>query len=922
MTKPSPFGPRIAALVRELEKRVVVIDGAMGTMAQARKLGEADYRGDRFKDHPQDLKGNHDLLNLTRPDVVRSFHREYLLAGADIVETNTFTSTSISQADYNLEHIAREVNLAGAVAAREAADTVMAEQPGRTCWVAGALGPTTKSASISRDVNDPGARGVSFDELEAAYREQALGLLDGGVDLLLVETIFDTLNGKAALFAIERAFEERGRRVPVMVSVTIFEGGRNLSTQTVEAFWISVAHARPFSVGINCSLGPKQMRPYIEELSRIAPTWISCYPNAGLPNAFGGFDETPERMAKDLGEFARAGFLNFVGGCCGTTPAHIRAIADAVRGVAPHARSTVEPLSRFSGQEALVIRPDTNFVNVGERTNVTGSPKFSKLIQAGQYEEALAIARQRVEGGAQIIDVNMDEGMLVSEKAMVRFLNLVAAETDIARVPIMVDSSRWSVIEAGLKCLQGKGIVNSISLKEGEEAFKHHARLVRRYGAGVVVMAFDEGGQAATTERKVEIATRAYRILTEEVGFPPEDIILDPNILTVATGLEEHNEYAVAFIEATRRIKATLPGVKVSGGVSNISFSFRGNNVVREAMHSAFLYHAIKAGMDMGIVNAGQLAVYEEIPKDLLELVEDVLLNRRPDATEEARRKYGRPLAVIEGPLMAGMNVVGDLFGSGKMFLPQVVKSARVMKKAVAYLLPFLEAEKKAAGGRHKNAGKVLMATVKGDVHDIGKNIVGVVLGCNNYEVIDLGVMVSCEKILQTARDQQVDIIGLSGLITPSLDEMAHVAKEMERQGLKVPLLIGGATTSKTHTAVKIAPGYSQAVVHVLDASRAVPVVGSLISPDRKAGFVETIRAEYDRVRAQHAGQHQKLISLELARQRAPKLSYDDLPQPEFTGVRVLSSDGVGSAGASPAPVGASPTGTASKAANRGGSQN
>ena len=937
MTKPSPFGPRIAALVRELERRVVVIDGAMGTMAQARKLGEADYRGDRFKDHPQDLKGNHDLLNLTRPDVVRSFHREYLLAGADIVETNTFTSTSISQADYNLEHIAREVNLAGAVAAREAADTVMAEQPGRTCWVAGALGPTTKSASISRDVNDPGARGVSFDELEAAYREQALGLLDGGVDLLLVETCFDTLNAKAALFAIEQAFESLRRRVPVMVSVTIFQNGRNLSTQTVEAFWVSVAHARPFSVGINCSLGPKQMRPYIEELSRIAPTWISCYPNAGLPNAFGGFDETPERMAKDLGEFARAGFLNFVGGCCGTTPAHIRAIADAVRGVAPHARSTVEPLSRFSGLEALVIRPDTNFVNVGERTNVTGSPKFSKLIQAGQYEEALAIARHQVEGGAQIIDVNMDEGMLDSEKAMVRFLNLIAAESDIARVPIMVDSSKWSVIEAGLKCLQGKGIVNSISLKEGEEAFKHHARLVRRYGAGVVVMAFDEDGQAATTERKVEIATRAYRILTEEVGFPPEDIILDPNILTVATGLEEHNEYAVAFIEATRRIKATLPGVKVSGGVSNISFSFRGNNVVREAMHSAFLYHAIKAGMDMGIVNAGQLAVYEEIPKDLRELVEDVLLNRRPDATErliafaeqvrgtkkvpekedawrrgtveerlshalvkgivdhidqdteEARQKYGRPLAVIEGPLMAGMNVVGDLFGSGKMFLPQVVKSARVMKKAVAHLQPFLEAEKK--GGQRAEA-RIVLATVKGDVHDIGKNIVGVVLACNNYEVIDLGVMVPSDRILKTARERGADIVGLSGLITPSLEEMVHVAREMQREGFEVPLLIGGATTSRAHTAVKIAPGYGPPVVHVLDASRAVGVVSQLKSAELRGAFAAENRREQERLRREHQARRSEkpLLSLQEARRRRTKIDWASYapPRPSFTGARVL----------------------------------
>ena len=932
-----PFGPRIAALVEELEKRILVIDGAMGTMAQERGLGEADYRGERFRDHPQDLKGDHDLLNLTRPDVVEAIHREYLLAGADVVETNTFTSTSISQADYRLEGLAYELNLAGAKLARKAAEGVMAEEPGRARWVAGSLGPTSKTASLSRDVNDPGARAVSFDELEAAYREQALGLLDGGADLLLVETAFDTLNAKAALFGIERAFEERGRRVPVMVSVTIFENGRNLSAQTVEAFWISVAHAEPFSVGINCSLGPKQMRPYVEELSRVAPTWISCYPNAGLPNAFGGFDETPERMANDLGEFARAGFLNLVGGCCGTTPAHTRAIAEAVRGVAPHVRSVVEAYTRLSGLEALVIRPETNFVNVGERTNVTGSPRFARLIQAGQFEEAVAVARQQVEGGAQIVDVNMDEGMLDSEAAMVRFLNLIAAEPDVARVPIMIDSSKWSVIEAGLKCLQGKGIVNSISLKEGEEAFREHARLVRRYGAGVVVMAFDERGQADTTERKVEVATRACRILTEEVGFPPEDVILDPNILTVATGIEEHNEYAVAFIEATRRIKATLPRVKVSGGVSNISFSFRGNNAVREAMHSAFLYHAIQAGMDMGIVNAGQLAVYEEIPRDLLERVEDVLLNRRPDATErlvafaesvkgkgkepekedawrqgtveerlahalvkgiadhveadteEARRKYGRPLAVIEGPLMAGMNVVGDLFGSGKMFLPQVVKSARVMKKAVAYLQPFLEAEK--TEGRRAEA-RIVLATVKGDVHDIGKNIVGVVLACNNYEIVDLGVMVPSDRILKTAREKGADMIGLSGLITPSLEEMVHVAREMEREGFEVPLLIGGATTSKAHTAVKIAPAYRQPVVHVLDASRAVGVVGRLKGPDERAAFAEEVRREQERLRNEHqARRSQKpLLSLEEARRRRTKIDWSSYepPRPSFTGARVL----------------------------------
>ncbi len=932
-----PGKSRIDALRALLAERIAVIDGAMGTMIQARGLSEADYRGDRFRDHPKDLKGNHDVLALTRPDVLEAIHREYLLAGADIIETNTFNSNRISQGEYGLEEVAGEISLGAACAARRAADGIVAETSGRLVWVAGALGPTTKSASLSRDVNDPGARAVTFDQLEEAYHEQALGLLEGGVDLLLVETIFDTLNGKAALVGIERAFEVKGRRVPVMASVTIFDSGRNLSAQTVEAFWISVSHANLLSVGINCSLGPKQMRPYIEELASAAPLYVSCYPNAGLPNAFGGFDETPERMSADLGEFARSGFVNIVGGCCGTTPAHTKAIAQAVRGVKPHARTKLEPLTRFSGLEPLVIRPDSNFVNVGERTNVTGSPQFSKLIQAGQYEEAVAVARQQVEGGAQILDVNMDEGMLDSEKAMTTFLNLVAAEPDVSRIPIMVDSSKWSVLEAGLKCLQGKGIVNSISLKEGEEVFKEHARTIRRFGAGVVVMAFDEKGQADTTERKVEILGRAYRILTEEVGFPPQDIVVDPNILTVATGMEEHNEYAVAFIEATRRIKASLPGVKVSGGVSNISFSFRGNNPVREAMHSAFLYHAIKAGMDMGIVNAGQLAVYEEIPKDLRELVEDVLLNRRPDATErliafaesvkgtaraavqegawrqgtveerlrhalvkgivdhidadaeEARRKLGRPLAVIEGPLMDGMNVVGDLFGSGKMFLPQVVKSARVMKKAVAYLTPFLEAEK--AGGKKADA-KIVLATVKGDVHDIGKNIVGVVLACNNYEIVDLGVMVSADKILKTAREVGADIIGLSGLITPSLDEMVHVAREMEREGFRVPLLIGGATTSKAHTAVKIAPAYRQPVVHVLDASRAVTVVGQLKRPDARDAFAAENRLNQERLRREHAEKRsaRPLLPLEAARRRRTKIDWAayDIPRPSFTGVRAL----------------------------------
>ncbi len=931
-----PVQDRIEALRALLAERIVVIDGAMGTMVQARGLSEADYRGERFKDHPKDLKGNHDVLALTRPDVLEAIHREYMEAGADLIETNTFSSNRISQGDYGLESVAGEMSRGAAEAARRAVDRYVADA-GRLVWLAGAFGPTTKSASLSRDANDPGARAVTFDELEAAYHEQALALMDGGVDLLLVETIFDTLNGKAALVGIERAFDVRGRRVPVMASVTIFDGGRNLAAQTVEAFWIAVSHARLFSVGINCSLGPKQMRPYIEELATVTPLYVSCYPNAGLPNAFGGFDETPDRMSADLREFAEAGFVNMLGGCCGTTPAHIRKIAEAVRGVKPHVLNRIPALSRFSGLEPFVIRPDSNFVNVGERTNVTGSPKFSKLIQAGQYEEAIAVARQQVEGGAQILDVNMDEGMLDSEKAMTRFLNLVAAETDVARIPVMIDSSKWSVLEAGLKCLQGKGIVNSISLKEGEEVFKEHARTIRRYGAGVVVMAFDEKGQADSTERKVEILTRACRILIDEVGFLAEDIVVDPNILTVATGIDEHNEYAVAFIEATRRIKAELPGVKVSGGVSNISFSFRGNNAVREAMHSAFLYHAIKAGMDMGIVNAGQLGLYAEIPKDLLELVEDVLLNRRPDATErlvvfadsvkgtaraavqedawraapveerlkhalvkgivdhidadaeEARTKLGRPLAVIEGPLMDGMNVVGDLFGSGKMFLPQVVKSARVMKKAVAYLTPFLEAEK---AGARKAEAKILLATVKGDVHDIGKNIVGVVLACNNYEVVDLGVMVSADKILKTAREIGADVVGLSGLITPSLDEMVHVAREMEREGFELPLLIGGATTSKAHTAVKIAPAYKKAVVHVLDASRAVTVVGQLKSAQAREAFAAQNRLAQEKLRHEHEQKRsaKPLLSLEEARRRRLKIDWAgyEIPRPSFTGVRSL----------------------------------
>ena len=930
-----------ADLLRELlSQRIVILDGAMGTMIQARQLTEADYRGKQFSRHIKDLRLNNDVLNITQPHIIESIHREYLEAGADIIETNTFNSTAISMAEYQLQDQVFELNLEGARIACRAVERFTAENPGGIRFVAGSMGPTSRTASMSQDVSSPASRGVTFDQLRAAYYDQARGLIEGGVDVLLVETIFDTLNAKAALFAIEEYFENSGSRVPVMISVTIVDqSGRTLSGQTVEAFWISIAHAKPLSVGINCALGAKQMRPYLEELSRIANVFISCYPNAGLPNAFGGFDETPEIMSADLRDFAASGWVNIVGGCCGTTPAHIKAIAAAVKGLKPHVLSLPERYTRFSGLEPLVIRPDTNFVNIGERTNVTGSPKFSKLVLSGMYEEAVAIARQQVAGGAQIIDVNMDEAMLDSEHAMTTFLHSFASDPDVARAPIMVDSSKWSVIEAGLKCIQGKGIVNSISLKEGEEVFKQRLRLIRRYGAGVVIMAFDEKGQADSVERKLEICARSYRIATEELGVPPEDLIFDPNILTVATGMEEHNNYAVAYIEATRRIKAELPFAKVSGGVSNISFSFRGNNAVREAMHSAFLYHAIRAGMDMGIVNAGQLTIYEEIPKDLLKLVEDVLLNRRPDATErllafadsvkqkgkahveedawrkgsveerlkhallqgvvefidqdteEARQKYGRPISVIEGPLMDAMNVVGDLFGSGKMFLPQVVKSARVMKKAVAYLQPFMEAEKLAAGGG-KPKGRIAMATVKGDVHDIGKNIVGVVLGCNNYEVIDLGVMVPSDKILRTAREVNADLVGLSGLITPSLDEMVHVAKEMQREGFTIPLLIGGATTSRVHTAVRIAPAYSHPVLHVADASRAVGVVGSLLSDDRKNVIVEENETEQEQARVRHRGpKTQSLISFAEARRRRPAFDWSTYqpPKPSFTGVRVCA---------------------------------
>lgn len=932
-----------ASIEQLLKTRILILDGAMGTMIQQRKLDEAAFRGERFKDWKQDLKGHNDLLNITQPAIIEDIHRQYLEAGADIVETNTFNSQAISLADYHMETLGYELSKAGAECAKRAVLKVQAAQPGRQCFVAGAIGPTTKTSSISTDVNNSAARGTTYEELVAAYSDQVRGLLDGGADLLLVETIFDTLNAKAAFFAIQQVFDSGGRRVPVMASVTFIQAGSNrgVTGQTVEAFWNSISHVPLLSVGMNCALGPKEMRPLIEELSHLAPIYISSHPNAGLPNPLlpTGFPETPETLAPQLRDWAQNGWLNIVGGCCGTTPDHIRKIAEAVRGLKPRPVPTIAPFTRLSGLEAVTLRPDSNFVNIGERTNVTGSPAFSKLILAGDYEAALSVARQQVEGGAQIIDINMDEGMLDSKAAMEKFLRLIASEPDICKVPIMVDSSKWEVLETGLRNIQGKAIVNSISLKEGEQKFIDQATLIHRYGAAVVVMAFDEQGQADTLDRKKEICARSYKILTEQVGLPATDIIFDPNILTVATGIEEHNNYAVNFIEATRWIKQNLPGAKVSGGISNISFSFRGNNVVREAMHAAFLYHAIRAGLDMGIVNAGQLAVYEEIPKDLLELVEDVLLNRRPDATErlvtfaetvkqkgkavvkddewrkgtveerlshalvkgitdfidqdteEARLKYPKPLSVIEGPLMAGMNVVGDLFGSGKMFLPQVVKSARVMKKSVAYLMPFMEEEKKRVGG-YQAQGKVLLATVKGDVHDIGKNIVGVVLGCNNYEVVDLGVMVSCEKILATAKELKVDVIGLSGLITPSLDEMVHVAKEMTREGLTVPLLIGGATTSKAHTAVKIAPSYAPSVVHVLDASRAVGVVGSLISPSQKSAFVQQVRDDYERMRQAHQDRGAKPV-LPIAKARANRFTSDwatlDIPAPSFLGVRTIS---------------------------------
>jgi 5-methyltetrahydrofolate--homocysteine methyltransferase len=911
---------RIRLLETHIKERILVLDGAMGTMIQGYKLSESDYRGERFADWKSDLKGNNDLLVLTRPDVIAEIHGKYLDAGADILETNTFNATRIAMADYAMEEMVPEINREAARIAREAADAWTAKNPDKPRFVAGVLGPTNRTASISPDVNDPGFRNVDFDTLVAAYREAAEALIEGGSDLLLIETVFDTLNAKAAVFAVETLFEETGSRLPVMISGTITDAsGRTLSGQVTEAFWNSLRHARPFSFGLNCALGPKELRAYVEELSTIADTYVSAHPNAGLPNEFGEYDLTAAQMAEQIREWAQSGFLNIVGGCCGTTPEHIRAIAGVVAGVAPRQVPERPPACRLSGLEPCSITEDSLFVNVGERTNVTGSARFKRLIKDGDYEKALEVAASQVENGAQIIDVNMDEGMLDSRAAMVRFLNLVAAEPDISRVPVMIDSSKWEVIEAGLKCIQGKGVVNSISLKEGEETFIEHAKLVRRYGAAVIVMAFDEQGQADTKQRKVEICERAYRILTEKLGFPAEDIIFDPNIFAIATGIEEHNNYGVDFIEATREIKKRLPHALVSGGVSNVSFSFRGNETVREAIHAVFLYHAIHAGMDMGIVNAGQLAVYDEVDPELRELVEDVVLNRREDATErlleaaeryrgeggeakkedlewrklpvqkrlehalvkgidthvvedteEVRQQVDHPIQVIEGPLMDGMNVVGDLFGDGKMFLPQVVKSARVMKKAVAHLIPFIEALKKE--GDRPN-GKVLMATVKGDVHDIGKNIVGVVLQCNNFQVIDLGVMVPAQKILDTAKEQDVDVIGLSGLITPSLEEMAHMAKEMERLGFAIPLLIGGATTSRAHTAVKIEPHYSGPTVWVKDASRAVGVVQSLISASTRDDYVAKIRAEYEEVRVNHAGRQkaQKWLTLEQAREnRAP----------------------------------------------------
>ncbi len=927
-----------------LKERILVLDGAMGTMIQRYKLDENGYRGTRFADWEQDMKGNNDILCLSQPAIVEEIHRAYLEAGADILETNTFNSTSISQADYGTEAYVYELNKAAATLAKNATTDYTIKNPSKPRFVAGAIGPLNKTLSLSPDVNDPGYRAVTFDEVVASYSEQINGLLDGGADLLLVETIFDTLNAKAALFALETIFAERNQRWPIIISGTITDAsGRTLSGQTVEAFWISVMHAQPLCIGLTCALGAEEMRPHLQALSKVASCFVHAYPNAGLPNEFGEYDQDPEVMKAYIRDFAASGFVNLIGGCCGTTPEHIAAMAAGVADLPTPKPATPSEYTMLSGLEPLIIRPDTNFVNVGERTNVTGSKKFARLIKEGDLTAALDVARHQVEGGAQVIDVNMDEGLLDSKAAMVKFLHLVMAEPDIAKLPIMIDSSKWDVIEAGLKTVQGKCIVNSISMKEGETEFIRQANLVKRYGAAAVVMAFDEKGQADTIERKVNICERAYRILVDKVGFLPQDIIFDPNIFAVATGIEEHNEYAINFIEATRQIKERCPGAKVSGGVSNVSFSYRGNNVVREAMHAAFLYHAIRAGMDMGIVNAGMIEVYEEIPAELLTRVEDVLFNRREDATErltdfaesvkgdggrqvvrdlawregtvqerlshalvrgiteyiiedteEARLAYDRPLHVIEGPLMDGMNIVGDLFGAGKMFLPQVVKSARVMKKSVAHLTPFIEAEK--TEGAKSSKGKILLATVKGDVHDIGKNIVGVVLACNNYDIVDLGVMVPANLILKAAREHNVDVIGLSGLITPSLDEMVFLAQEMERLEFKMPLLIGGATTSKTHTAVKVEPEYSGPVIHVLDASRAVAVVSSLLGEDEnlRSNFVLDTQASYQQIRDQRAGRTSHKKYLPIAEARANKLQLDwetyTPIAPKETGVQVFAN--------------------------------
>jgi 5-methyltetrahydrofolate--homocysteine methyltransferase len=930
--------PSTEAALRELlSERILVLDGAWGTMLQQQGLEDADYRGERFRDHPRDVKGDPDLLNLTRPDVILDVHRAYLEAGADITTTNTFTATTIGQADYGLEDAVYDLNLEGARLARQAVD----ERADGPRFVAGSVGPLNQTLSLSPKVEDPAYRRVTFDQVRESYGGQIRGLVDGGVDLLLIETVFDTLNAKAAIMAARDVLDEQGVEVPLWISVTIVDrSGRTLSGQTIEAFWASVEHAEPLIVGVNCSLGAREMRPYVAELARIAPTFVSCHPNAGLPNAFGGYDEQPEDTSGFLREFSEAGLVNVVGGCCGTTPDHVRAISDTARGLPPRRVPKRQGITRFSGLEPFEIFADANFVMIGERTNVTGSALFRRLIEAGDVQGAVDVALDQVRGGANLLDVNMDADLLESEEAITTFLNLIATEPEVARLPIVVDSSRWSVIEAGLKCVQGKGVVNSLSLKEGEEDFLAKARAVRRYGAGAVVMAFDEQGQADTADRKVEICGRAYDLLVNEVGFPPEDLVFDPNILAVATGMEEHADFAKAFIDAVPRIKERCPGSKVSGGISNLSFAFRGNETVRQAIHAVFLYHAIRAGLDMGIVNAGQLMVYEDIPPDLLEHVEDIVFNRRPDATErlvafagtvqgegvrreedlswrdapvekrlayalvhgivdwieedteEARQTAERPLDVIEGPLMDGMGIVGDLFGSGKMFLPQVVKSARAMKRAVAHLEPYMEAEKEATGGNGRAKGKVVLATVKGDVHDIGKNIVGVVLGCNSYEVVDLGVMVPGDRILDTAVEEGCDVVGLSGLITPSLDEMVNVATEMERRGMSLPLLIGGATTSKQHTAVKIAPAYSQPTVHVLDASRVVGVVSDLLHDERRAVLDRANREKQEELRVQHGERTRKpLVAIAEARANPERVAFDDLATPEFTGTRVVEPD-------------------------------